>query len=187
LNTTTEERQPNPCVVRTDWSDDDLDLADKSLEKLPEDQRAAVLAFAADQELDRRESLGLVQALCRLSAWEREQIGLLYRQAETRGYAIATVLYPPSSWAYHWKDARDASLGHVVSNVRACLEMLPEDPLAPQLQTLLQEAEEVLAAVRHRHDERVQQRYAGLSVSQALEQARADVRREGPGEPSLDG
>jgi len=172
--------------VRSDWTGDDRDQADKCLEKLPEDQREAVLAFAADSELDRRESFGLVQALCRLSAWEREQIGLLYREPESRGYAVASVLYPPASWAYHWKDARDASLGHVVRNIRACLAMLPEDPLAPQLQALLRAAEEALAAVRHRHDKRVQQRYAGLSVRDALEQARADMRREGPGEPSLD-
>jgi hypothetical protein len=46
--------------------------------------------------------------------------------------------------------------------------------------------EEALAALRRRHDERVQERYAGMSVRQALEQARADMRREGPGEPSLD-
>jgi hypothetical protein len=175
------------AAVRSDWTDDDLDQADKYLEKLPEDQREAVLALAADPELDRRESVRFVQALCHLSAWEREQIGLLYRQAETRGYAVASVLYPPSSWAYHWKDARDASLGHVVRNSRTCITMLPEDPLAPQLQTLLRAAEEALAAVRHQHDERVQQRYAGMSVRQALEQARADMRREGPGEPSLDG
>jgi hypothetical protein len=94
-------------------------------------------------------------------------------------------LYPPS-WAYHWKDARDASLGHVVRHVEACIKMVPADPLAPQLRTLLEAAEQALAAVRHRHDERVQQRYAGMSVREAIEQARADMRREGPGEPSLD-
>jgi hypothetical protein len=174
------------AVGRTDWTDDDLLQADKCLEKLPEDQREAVLALAADPELDRRQSLKLVQALCRLSAREREQMGILYRQPESRGYAVAAVLYPPSSWVYHWKDARDASLGHVVRTVKACIRMLPAGPLAPQLQTLLQASEEALAAVRHRHDERVQQRYAGMSVREAIEQARADMRREGPGEPSLD-
>jgi hypothetical protein len=174
-------------VVRDDWTDDDLDQADKYIEKLPEDRRETVLAFAADPELERREAIELVQALCRLSAWKCDQFGLLYREPESRGYAVASVLYPPSSWTYHWKDTRDAALGHVVQSVAACIKVLPEDPLVPQLQTLLRAAEEVLAVVRHRHDERVQQRYSGMSVRDALEQARADMRLEGPGEPSLDG
>jgi hypothetical protein len=174
------------AVGRSDWTDDDRDQAHKYLKKLPEDRQAAVLTLAADPALDRRESLQLVQALCRLNAGECDQVELLYRQPDSRGYAVASVLYPPSSWAYHWKDPRDASLGHVVRNVRACIRMLPADPLVPQLQTLLRTAEEALAAVRHWHDERIQQRYAGLSVRDALDLARADMRREGPGEPSLD-
>jgi hypothetical protein len=73
-----------------------------------------------------------------------------------------------------------------VKTLKACITMLPEDPLAPQLQTLLGAGEAALAAVRQRHDAHLQQRYAGMSVREALEQARADMRVEGPGQPGID-
>jgi hypothetical protein len=177
--------QPDPCVGRSDWNDDDREQANAYLETLPDGERAAILALAAEPELDRRESLELVQALCRLHAGERERLGALYSQPASRGYAIACAMYSMSSWIYHWKDVRDASLAHVVKSLKTCIKMLPEDPLAPQLQTLLGAGEEVLAAVRQRHDARLQQRYAGMSVREALEQARADMRLEGPGQPGL--
>lgn len=178
--------QPDQGVGRGDWNDDDREQANYYLETLPDAQRAAVLALAADPELDHRESLELVQALCRLRTRERARIGALYSQPASRGYAVAGAMYSMSSWVYHWKDARDASLEQVVKTLKACTKMLPEDPLAPQLQTLLGAGEKVLAAVRQQHDARVQQRYAGMSVREALEQARADMRMEGPGQPGID-
>jgi hypothetical protein len=186
LNAAAGRSQPDQCIGRTDWNDYDREQANNYLEKLPDGQRPAVLALASDPELDRRESLALVQALCRLHARERERIGVLYSLPASRGYAVACAMYSMSSWIYHWKDARDASLEHVVKTLRACIKMLPEDPLAPQLQTLLGAGEAVLAAVRQRHDAHLQQRYAGMSVREALEQARADMRLEGPGQPGLD-
>ncbi len=178
--------QPDPCVGRSDWNVYDREQANYSLGTLPDAQRAAVLALASDPELDRRESLELVQALCRLRPRERERLGGLYSQPASRGYAIACAMYSMSSWVYHWKDIRDASLEHVVRSIGACIKILPEDPLVPQLQTLLGAGEAVLAAVRLRHDARVRQRYAGMSVREALEQARADMRMEGPGQPGID-
>jgi hypothetical protein len=186
LNAFTERSQPDQAVWRSDWSDYDREQATHYLERLPEGQRAAILSFAAEPELDRRESLELVQALCRLHARERERLGALYSQPASRGYAVACAMYSMSSWVFHWKDVREASLEHVVKTLRACARMLPEDPLAPQLQTLLGAGEEMLAAVRQRHDAHLQQRYAGMSVREALEQARADMRLEGPGQPGID-
>jgi hypothetical protein len=178
--------KPDRCLGLSDWNDDDCEQANHYLETLPDGQRAGILALAAEPELDRRESLALVQALGRLHPRERERLGALYSQPASRGYAIACAMYSMSSWIFHWKDARDASLAHVVKSIGACIKMLPEDPLVPQLQTLLGEGEAVLAAVRQRHDAHLQQRYAGMTVREALEQARADMRLEGPGQPGLD-
>ncbi len=138
-----------PFLEERGWKQYHAMEAAEALDKLPEDERPAIVALIDQPGIPPRDAIRTIQNVATKTEPERQKIIALSQSTDGRDRSLAlteAAAMPPMP------DPRLISLLAMKREVRQMTRQFPGDPEVPMLEELIAQIEQIVAAIRERNN-----------------------------------